>query len=163
ASLWLELLAALLLALWLAGPRLGGRPPRHVVALLDDTASMGAVTPHGPLGQRAARALRARAGAPPARGQLPPPRTRPAAPGLRTGPRPEVLLGPAAPPGEVELALQHWQPQKPGHDASATLDFARELAGQGGEVWFFTDRQPQAPLPGVTVAAFGEPAGNAAL
>src|SRR5690606_6392902 len=41
-SLWLECLAAALLALWLAGPSFGGVASRHVVFVLDDSASMAA-------------------------------------------------------------------------------------------------------------------------
>ena len=41
-SLWLECLAALLAALWLAGLTFGALRPRHVVVALDDSASMSA-------------------------------------------------------------------------------------------------------------------------
>jgi len=41
-SLWLECLAATLAAMWLAGLTFGGLLPRHVIIVLDDSASMAA-------------------------------------------------------------------------------------------------------------------------
>lgn len=158
ASLWLELLAALCAALWLAGPVLGGGAVRHLVVVLDDHASLGALVDGTGDGtsvrDRAVAAVTERTAALAAADRV----TL-----LRTGPRPEVLLGPAALPAEADGALARWQPRQPGHDPLGTLDFARELAGATGEVVWCTDRQKPAAGPGVEVVALGAPRPNAAL
>ena len=148
-SLWLECLAAIALALWLAGLSFGGAAARHVVFVLDDSASMaagGAV--------RAAPAVRAAAAGLSGRDRVT---------SVRTGPRPDIVLGPAAAPHEVGDALARWLPSRPRHDPTPALDMARELAGVAGEVVFWTDEAPPTPLVGVTVQAFGESAPNCAL
>lgn len=154
-SLWLELLAAVLLALWLAGPSFGARPLRHFVAVLDDSASMGAIAADGSSARdRALVALRARLGelGGDDRATL-----------LRSGPRPSVLVGPAVAAARALAAAADWQPRQPTHDLGPSLDLARELAGGDGEVVLFSDRaQPTAPID-ITVVATGAPASNAAL
>lgn len=149
-SLWLECLAAVALALWLAEPSFGSTAARHVVVVLDDSASMAA----GDCRERAVGAVRARV----------------AALGgddvvtlLRTGPRPDVLLGPRALPGVVDSALAAWRPARPGHDPRPVLDLARELAAGGGEVVFVTDAPPPPGAGDLDVVAFGRPRPNAAL
>jgi hypothetical protein len=147
-SLWCECLAAALLALWLAGLSFGGARARHVVFVLDDSASMqaGAQT-------RAAAAVRQQVQALGGGDRV----TL-----LRTGPRPEVLVGPAR-PDEALAALTRWGPVQRGHDPAPALDLARELAGGDGEITFCTDTAPVTPLPDATVLAFGEAQANAAL
>jgi hypothetical protein len=149
-SLWLELLAATLLALWLGGLSFGGAASRHLVVVLDDSASMSA---RG-VAERALRVLR---------DELAGLGSGAFATLLRTGPRPELVVGPQARPAEVAAALAGYRPQRTAHDVQPTLELARELAGAGGEVWFVTD---QAPLPGgddLHWLAFGASATNAAL
>lgn len=148
-SFWLELLAALLLGLWLGGLSFGGARSRHVVVVLDDSASMAAGGR-----DRALATLRQRLSAL-GGGDF--------VSVLRTGPRPEVLAGPKALPHEALATLDRWQPTLPRHDRAATLDLGRELAMGGGELWFLTD---EAPGPGdldVTWLAFGQSAANAAI
>lgn len=149
-SLWLECLAAALLALWLAGPSFGGVASRHVVFVLDDSASMAAgETMAQTVADVAARAAEL---ASDDRVTV-----------LRTGPRAEVLLGPRALPQEVSAALAAWRPARPGHDAGPALDLGRELAAGGGEVVFCTDHVPVAGNDDVLVVAHGAPAPNAAI
>ncbi len=150
ASLWLELLAAVLLALWLGGLSFGGRGSRHVVFVLDDSASMVA---SGNL-DRALLRTRERVG------EL---GSADFVTVLRTGPRPALLLGPRARAADLVPALQGWQPRQVRHDFTPSLDLARELAGADGEVVFVTD----APLPvgndDVSLLAVGVAAPNCAL
>ncbi len=148
-SLWLECLAAAVLALWLAGPSFGGAAARHVVFVLDDSASMGAGA-----AKKAVAAVTARAGSLASRDRVTI---------LRTGPRPVTVLGPGDVPSAAAGALAAWHPVQPSHDPVPTLDLARELAAGGGEVVFCTDRAPAVPAPDVTVLAFGTPAANCAI
>lgn len=153
-SLWLECLAAALLALWLAGPSWGGIAARHVVFVLDDSASM-AVQDAEP----ARRALRARIDDLASRDRV----TL-----LRTGPRGEILVGPRALPSEIEPALARWQPAQPRHDPLPALDLARELATAADEVVFVTDELAGVAALGrgaldIHVVAVGEAVPNAAI
>ena len=149
-SLWLECLAATVLALWLAAPSFGGTPARHVVFVLDDSASMAVPA----TAAAAAAALRARAGDLGSGDRV----TL-----LRTGPRPDVLLGPRALRSEVDGALAKWRPAQPRHDPLPALDLARELAAGSGEVVFFTDEQAPPGCGDLLVLAFGSATSNAAI
>lgn len=149
-SLWLECLAAIALALWLAEPSLGSIGARHVVFVLDDSASMAAAGCR----ERAIAAVRERVAAL-GSGDL--------VTLLRSGPRPDVLLGPRALAAEVGDALATWQPARPGHDPAPVLDLARELAAGGGEVVFVTDHAPPPGCEDVDVLAFGRARPNAAI
>lgn len=148
-SLWLECLMALAAALWLAGPSFGGSAARHVVFVLDDSASMAAGG-----GERAVADLNARLGDLGSHDRVSV---------LRTGPRGEILVGPRALPSEVGPALAAYRPSRPRHDPSAALDLARELASVRGEVVFLTDEPPPPGSRDLTVVALGEPAKNAAI
>ncbi len=148
-SLWLECLAAGVLALWLAGLSFGGARARHMVFVLDDSASMQAGAQ-----QRAVAAVRQQADALGGGDRV----TL-----LCTGARPAVLAGPAASPDAALRALANWRPVQRRHDFGPALDLARELAGDGGEVTFCTDTAPTVPQDDVTVLAFGEALPNAAI
>lgn len=148
-SFWLELLAALLLGLWLGGLSFGGARSRHVVVVLDDSASMAAGGR-----DRALATLRQRLGSL-GGGDF--------VSVLRTGPRPEVLAGPKALPHEALATLDGWQPTLPRHDRTPTLDLGRELAMGGGELWFLTDEAPGQGDLDVHWLAFGQSAPNAAI
>ena len=136
ASLWLELAAALLAALLLSGfDPLGTGEAVHLVAVLDDSASMGARTADGvSAAERAAQSLLERLTS---EGR----RTRVTL--VRSGRRPTLLCGPAALLGEGRDALAAWRPTAPSHDLRPALALARELAGDG-EVVLCTDRLPGA-------------------
>ena len=87
ASFWCELLAALLLALAIAGLRLfGAGEAQHLVVVLDGSASMSAVTASGPTRDRALDEVRARIEALPSGSQVTV---------VLSGPRPAPLIGPA--------------------------------------------------------------------
>jgi hypothetical protein len=135
ASLLLECLAALMLALLLAGARL--RPASdsaHLVVLLDDSASMAATNAQSESSRdRAVRRILTeleRLG-PSARVSL-----------VQSGERPSVLLGPAALAIEARHVLETWKPQAPHHSLSLSLRLARELAGGNGRLMIVTDTLP---------------------
>lgn len=138
ASLILELLAALLLTLALAGPRWGGAgEPPYIVAIVDGTASMGAVDSSGSSGlSRAKKALTAAVDGLPGNARV----TL-----IRTGPSPEVIVGPAAFKVEAAAAIGDLTAPHPGHDLGAAWDLAIELSRAAGAL-FITDRPGDAPV-----------------
>lgn len=156
ASLWLEIAAATLLSLWLAGPRFLdlGAPP-HLVVVLDDSASMGAV---GHEGVSAASRARARV-----RAQLDELGRDTLVTLIATGPRPRLLLGPAARAPLAGAVLDAWQPLLPWHDQAPALDLGRELGDEGASLLFVTDAAPAEAPRGFTLVAVGEARDNAAL
>lgn len=137
ASLLLELLAALLLALALAGPRWGGAGQQpHIVAIVDGTASMGALDSSGDSGlAKAKKALAAAVGRLPGNARV----TL-----IRTGPNPEVIAGPAAFKVEALESIGELTAPHPGHDLGAAWDLATELGRAAGAI-FITDRPGEAP------------------
>jgi Ca-activated chloride channel homolog len=141
ASLLLECLAALALALILAGARI--KPAainEHLVVLLDNSASMSAVDSRGESARdRSARRLLKeidRLGSN-ARLTL-----------VLSGDRPSVLLGPAALAVEARAALEKWKPAAPHHSLSLGLRLARELAKTTGRLMVLTDEPPAAAKEG---------------
>lgn len=152
-SFWLEVLGALLAGLLLGGfDPLAGQDAVHLVAVLDDSASMS----HAPRRQAAIEELEKRFSE---EGR----RVRVSL--VRSGVRPRLLCGPAALLPDARRALEDWQPSAPGHALDSALDLARELAN-GGEILLLTDR---APDPERTLrsdlywVAVGEPASNFSL
>jgi Ca-activated chloride channel homolog len=135
AGLLLECLAALALALILAGARI--RPAgvnEHLVVLLDDSASMAAVNNRGESARdRAVRRLLQeidRLGST-ARVTL-----------VVSGDRPSVLLGPAALAIEARAAIENWKPAASHHTLSLGLRLARELTKTSGRLMVLTDVPP---------------------
>lgn len=154
ASLLLELLAALLLALAMAGPRWGsGAGGGHLVAVIDGTVSMNAAGPDG-----ATPLDRARASLGAALRDLPA-STRVTL--VRTGPSPAIVAGPAAFRLEAMAALDDWRSPFGGHDPGAAFDLATELARGSGAV-YLTDRPGEAS-GGVRTVAFGTSRSNAGI
>jgi len=161
ASLILECLAALALALILAGARI--RPAsvsEHLVVLLDNSASMSAVNARGESARdRAVRRLLAeieRLGSS-ARVTL-----------VLSGERPSVLLGPAALAVEARAALEKsgkWKPEAPHHSFDLGLRLARELAGKTGRLMAFSDAPPAngKEVEGVFWVSVGEPLANVGI
>jgi hypothetical protein len=146
-SLMLECLAALAVALILAGARLSPASiSEHLVVLLDDSASMAAVNGRGESARdRAVRRVLAeldRLGG-----------------GARitvvlSGDRPSVLVGPAAFAVEARPALDAWKPDAPHHSLALGTRLARELAGRTGKLLVVSDVSP---------ASRGEPQVEGAL
>jgi Ca-activated chloride channel homolog len=147
-SLILECVAALALALILAGARLIPASEReHLVVLLDDSASMAAVdgggaSPRDRAVQRVAVELDGlgRTG----RVTL-----------VRSGERPTVLAGPIAFPADARRALERWKPDAPHHSPALGLRLARELAGPTGRVMVISDAPPDASVQGVANSETG--------
>jgi hypothetical protein len=156
ASLILECLAALALALILAGARI--RPAsvsEHLVVLLDDSASMAAVdaqnqSPRDRAVQRVQDEIeRLGRGA---RVTL-----------IESGERPIVIAGPAALAVEAAPALASWRPQAQHHSLALGLRLARELAGKTGRMLVLSDALPDSPMDGVRWIAAGEPLANVGI
>jgi len=155
-SLWLELLAALLLALWLGGFSAGvsGDVP-HLVIVVDDSASMGARGAGGASAIDRVRAeLRTILSETPARAK---------ATLILTGPRPEIVVGPGAPVALLQDALDGLVPTQPSHDPAATLHMAQDIAGNEGRLLFFSDRVHRGIPERFRVRALGTPVPNAAV
>lgn len=111
-SFWCELLAALLLALLLAGPT-GCGTARHRVVVLDGSASMAVI-------QEAARAE--------AKDFLGALWRWEKATIVVSGQQPHLLVGPAAAPPEAIAALQQWQPAEGHHDLQESIELAQSIA-----------------------------------
>lgn len=63
--------------------------------------------------------------------------------------------------GELSSALRAWRPGRTGHDPGESLGIARSLAGDGGVVIFASDRQlPEGAGGDVAVLAVGRPLPN---
>lgn len=136
ASLILEVLLATLLALLLAQPRWGAtRTVRHVVAVLDGSASMSAeATPGETFADRAVATLADRDATGPATVWTV----------VASGPRPVVLAGPRFSWDEAVATLDDWEPQALRHDPRSAWELAGEIAGENGSVLYVTDRDPAA-------------------
>lgn len=158
-SLFLELLAALLLTIVLSDPRIEDADTAlHVVVVLDDSASMQAAPRGGPaFRDQAAAEVRRRLAAAgrEARVTL-----------VRTGRQPTLLGTRAMTAAEADHALAEWTPRAARHDFHSAWDEALQLVGPQGAFLFLTD----APLPPETVLpaamewlALGEPLGNLAV
>jgi hypothetical protein len=156
-SLILECLAALALALILAGARLSpAGVSRHLVVLLDDSASMTAVNGRGESARdRAVRRVLddlERLG-PAARVTI-----------VLSGDRPSVLAGPAAFAVEARPALEAWKPAAPHHSLAPGLRLAREIAGRTGKLMVVSDTAPGSREDeGVLWAGLGEPVQNVGI
>ena len=156
SSFWFEVLAALLLGLAFAQPK-GCAPgeARHLVVVLDDSASMSATTTDGStLAQRARDRVQALLRDLPNESRV----TL-----LAAGARPETLAGPAALPTEAREALAKWSPRSPSSDAAPALALGAQLAG-GAVVQWITDRLPEGAWSSeIGVEAVGEPLANVAI
>jgi hypothetical protein len=138
-SLILECLAALALALILAGARLFSAGERaHLVVLLDDSASMAAVDAGGESARdRAVRRVALELDRLGNAGRV----TL-----VQTGERPSVLAGPAAFPADAMRALDGWRPAAPHHSPALGFRLARELAGRTGTLMVISDAAPDASM-----------------
>jgi hypothetical protein len=159
-SLILECLAALALALIIAGARISPAGiSQHLVVLLDDSASMAAAGAAGQSARdRAVRRVlaeldRLRAGA---RVTL-----------IRSGDRPAILAGPASYILEARPALDAWTPEAPHHSMALGLRLAHELAGRTGTLMVMSDMPPaprgETHFEGGVWVALGDPVENVGI
>lgn len=148
-SLWLECLAAALAALWLAGLTFGDLLPRHVIVVLDDSASMAARQTH----RKAEQALRAIVEDLGADDRVSV---------IRTGKPAAIVLGRER---RERLAgfVEDWAPARPSHSMQPAFDLARQFAGTVDEIVCITDREPLLPIDDVRLVACGVASGNAAI
>ncbi len=155
ASFWCETIAALLLALAFAGPRiLGAGEAIHLVVVLDGSASMGARSGKESVAERARALVRNRVEALPSGSRVTV---------IESGSRAAILAGPAAFPTEALEHLGGWEPRGPSHAPSAAVALGLQLSG-GGRVLFVTDRFTPDEWPEeVEIVALGEPVENVAI
>ncbi len=159
ASLLLELLAALLLTIALSEPHFGATDEVvHIIAVVDDSASMLAHAPNEPSPRDLAIAdLRRRAeeGGRGSRLTL-----------IRSGIHPTLLGSRGMTWDEAEQTLGGWQPGAARHDFASAWDEATQVAGETKGFLFLTDSVPQPvdELPaGMEVMAFGRRLDNVAI
>ncbi len=154
-SLWLELLAALCLALLLGGLAFGRTASTvHLVAVVDASASMAAGAEGDRPIDRARAWLDRELDALPddARVTL-----------ITTGRRPDVVAGPEATPALARAALADLRCDRPGHDPLVALELGLDLADDGGRLLFVTDAERPEPPPRYRHLGFGRALPNAAL
>lgn len=157
-SFWAELLAALLLGLSFAGPRgCGSLEAKHLVVVLDGSASMSALPP-GEAGRSFADEVRERLDA-----QIEDLSGGSRVTIVESGPRPRIAVGPAAFPEEARSRLDEYRPAAGAHDLAPAVALALQLAGAGA-VTLYTDRFEPDRFPGqVGVVAVGRPLDNLAI
>lgn len=154
ASLVAELLAAALLAFALAGPRPGSTRSEHLVVVLDGSASMAARAGDETARVKAVREIERRLDALGADGRVSL---------VVSGPRPSVLVGPAAYVREAREALARYDPRAPTHALSAAVALGLELSSKQ-RVVVLTDRfEPEAFPREVECVAVGAPESNFAF
>lgn len=162
-SFWAELTLALLLGLAIAGPRsCGGLEARHLVIVLDTSASMSARPVTGSnadaasFAELAARRAAERIDALPSGSRV----TL-----VASGARPKILSGPAAFPAEALAALADYPPDATAgrHDLEPATSLALQLAGDRA-VTLYTDRfEPERYPAQVGIVALGRPTPNVAI
>ena len=157
-SLLLELLAATLLTLVIAGPRLEStRSAQHLVIVLDDSASLATAPEGTSLRDVAVERVKTRIEELPADSVVTI---------LLSGQRPTMLAGPATDPESATAKLTDWKPSQPQHDFQSAWDYAQQLASESGQMLFVTDRLPDRKSPApkrMDVISVGKPADNIAL
>jgi hypothetical protein len=160
ASLLLECLAALALALILAGARWStASASHHLVVLLDDSASMAAVNTAGESARdRAVRRVFDELDRRSSGGRV----TL-----VQSGERPSILAGPAVLDVQARTALQAWTPEAPHHALTTALRLVRELAGETGTIMVVSDVPPDARgianFDGGLWVSVGEPVTNVGI
>lgn len=135
ASLLLEALAVVAVALFLADVRLGETArKRHLVLVVDGSLSMSARGPDGVTVLEQARREAAKRVEEVDATQVTV---------LASGMAPRVLAGPEAEPSRALAALESFRALGADHDPMPTLIWAQELAGAGRRVVFLTDVAPE--------------------
>jgi hypothetical protein len=136
ASLLLELAAALLLAFVLSEPHYAGlNDAVHLVAVLDNSASMSARPANGGVSFRdaAIKELEKRARGLP-RGSV--------VTLILSGNRPVMLAGPALSWDDAKPRLNSWQPHNVRHSFEPAWDLGLQLVERSGKLLFLTDQLP---------------------
>lgn len=154
-SLWFELIAVLLLALLAAGPRwVHIEEGRHLVVVLDQSASMGARPEGGESFVDDAKAQVRRRMEEFSRISV-----------ILTGPRPVLIAGPAAERQVASAALDAWTPMLTAHDVSPAMQLAAQVGGGSASILYVTDTPPSgnAMFPEATILSVGAPVGNVAI
>lgn len=159
-SLWLELLAALAIAWWLADVHaLADQHGRHLAVLLDDRIRLQAQLPAGD-----SPAARLRAAVDQRLAGL---RDADRVSLITSGAVPRLLAGPAATPEQARRALAAWQPTAAWHDLESGIALALQLTAQSGadehDVLLASDRVPLDLPDGVACIAAGEPVAASGL
>ena len=149
-SLWLECLIAALFALWLAGFTMGGSIPRHVVVVVDDSASMGAAATRERVGEEL-------------RGLGEGLASDDEVTVVQSGEPAQVVVGPRAGSEDLLSWAASWSPSMPAHPVQPALDLGRELAGHSGELVFLTDGRPVDACTDLRLVCCGVAMPNAAL
>lgn len=149
-SLWLECLAALLATLWLSGFTFGDLLPRHLVVVIDNSASMAATSTR----ERAGKVLQQLHEDLAANDEISI---------VVSGTPAQVVAGPRAERGELQSFRTQWQPSMPSHSLQSALDLAREIAGHSGEIVFLTDADLADSGGDVRTVGCGRAVGNAAV
>ncbi len=154
-SLWIELLAATLVALALSGLSFGATvKAKPLVLVLDDSASMSAHDGASSVRDRIVAAI----------GKLLDSQGASArSTVILTGSHPRVWLGPDASAHEVRERLKDWKPQQAGHELDSALDMGRQMAEGGATLHLFTDSDPGAADRDYVIHASGRSLGNTAL
>ena len=148
AQLWLQVAAVVLLTWLLIQPRwLRGDSFQRVVVVLDSSQSMTAFLDDLPSGMRQELRSLHDAAATTEWRLIETDRSRGT---LYAGTELDGLLA----------ALSDWTPGLGAHDMHPALAVARSLSGSRGSVILVTDREPEAPLPGMDVLAVGRPIDN---
>ncbi|MBI1381070.1 MAG: hypothetical protein GC161_08285 [Planctomycetaceae bacterium] len=167
ASLWLELLAAALFALAVAGPKAcGGAPEVHSIWVLDSHAALLAENASAEsVHTRLREALTERLAAMGPRDTVTLVESLPA--GVGVGAR--VLGTPAQGRADGRVSLDLWQPGHRAHDLAPAVELARQLAsarvpGERIDLWLATDRFEPATWPeDLGLLAEGEPRDNVGI
>ncbi|MFC1588629.1 BatA and WFA domain-containing protein, partial [Planctomycetota bacterium] len=154
-SLWLELLAVLVLSVIMAGPNWNDMAAgRHLVIILDNSASMSAKGSSGrSFAELAGEQIRERL------------KSVDRATLVVTGARPTLIAGPAVPVPTALAELGKWQPHLPAHDYDAAFVLAQQIAAASADILFVTDSIP--PDTGffsvAEVLSVGSPLENVAI
>lgn len=149
-SLWFECLAAVLAALWLSGFTMGDLLPRHLVLVLDRSASMSA---RGAM-ERTSELLRQWGDELSVDDEVSV---------IVSGEPAQVVVGPRARRSDLAAFSATWRPTLPSHAIQGAIDLGRELAGHSGEIVLVTDREPSDPGQDLRIVGCGRAAGNAAI
>lgn len=154
-SLWLELLAASIAALILAGLQVGASSTSEpLVLVLDDSASMSAIHDGRSVRDRTVSEILTLLDAQPKS-------TRCTV--ILSGTHPRVLSGPGASPPEVRDVLAGWQPLQAAHRLEPALSMGRQMTAGAARLYLFTDSDPGPVEQDYDVTALGRSLGNTAL